>query len=47
MKHGFDTIKKMAQRKGLHINADTFEPQNRAFILNAILDGYTPTALAS
>lgn len=26
MKHGLDTIKKMAQRKGLNISADTSEP---------------------
>lgn len=47
MKHGLDTIKKMAQKKGLQISADISEPQNTAFILNASLDGYTLTALAS
>lgn len=47
MKHGLDTIKKMAQKKGLQISADISEPQNTAFILNAALDGYTLTAKAS
>lgn len=49
MKHGLDTIKKMAQKKDLQISADISEPQNTAFLafLNATLDCYILTALAS